>query len=159
MRPHARVSASTLRTSSRPRMAQILCPLHTPLAADPTSQPKAYETEVCGTTSYMAPEVIKGRYQTECDMWSLGVMVYFMLSGALPFKGRNDAEKEAKIQAGSFSFSAPAWGSVSDDGKDFVKQLLNQDPTKRLTGKQVRGRACKGHTGSIAVGASGKTSP
>jgi len=101
--------------------------------------PKAYETEVCGTTSYMAPEVIKGRYQTECDMWSLGVMVYFMLSGALPFKGRNDAEKEAKIQAGSFSFSAPAWGSVSDDGKDFVKQLLNQDPTKRLTGKQALG--------------------
>jgi len=99
--------------------------------------PKQFETEVCGTTSYMAPEVLKGRYATECDMWSLGVMVYFMLSGALPFKGRTDAEKEAKIQAGSFSFSAPAWGSVSEDGKDFVKQLLVSDPSKRMTGKQA----------------------
>lgn len=49
--------------------------------------PHELATEVCGTTSYMAPEVIKGQYSTECDLWSLGIIVYFMMSGSLPFPG------------------------------------------------------------------------
>jgi len=67
----------------------------------------------------------------------LGVMVFFMLSGSLPFKGRNDAEKEAKIKVGTVSFAAPAWERVSSDGKDFVKALLVSDPAKRMTGKKA----------------------
>ena len=116
------------------------------------SQPKQFETEVCGTTSYMAPEVLKGRYMTECDMWSLGVMVYFMLSGSLPFKGRNDMEKEEKIAKGAVSFSAPVWEKVSEDGKDFVKQLLISDPTKRMSGKNVRRRPCARRGGGQGAG-------
>ncbi|KAL1524350.1 hypothetical protein AB1Y20_019248 [Prymnesium parvum] len=99
--------------------------------------PKHFESEICGTTSYMAPEVLNGHYQTECDMWSLGVMVFFMLSGKLPFTGRNDAEKEAKILSGQMSFSAPSWDKISSDGKDFVKALLVADPQKRMTGKKA----------------------
>ncbi|KAL3932694.1 MAG: hypothetical protein SGPRY_000602 [Prymnesium sp.] len=100
--------------------------------------PKAFESEVCGTTSYMAPEVLNGRYQTECDLWSLGVMVFFMLSGKLPFSGRNDAEKEAKILSGQLSFSNPSWEKISPDGKDFVRSLLVADPHRRMSGKKAQ---------------------
>ena len=101
------------------------------------AQPKSMEHEVCGTTSYMAPEVLKGEYATECDMWSLGVVVYFMLSGSLPFKGKNDVEKESKILKGDVFFNGPSWDRVSGDGKDFVQKLLVSDPRNRMTGKQV----------------------
>jgi len=95
-------------------------------------------TEVCGTTSYMAPEVLKGNYSTDCDVWSMGVITYFMLSGQLPFPGRNDDEKEARILKGTVSFSSSrAWGEVSDHGKDFVKKMLIYEEKKRITGKQA----------------------
>lgn len=43
----------------------------------------------CGTPEYCAPEVIKGSYGAECDVWSLGVLLYVMLSGKFPFRGDN----------------------------------------------------------------------
>jgi len=47
----------------------------------------------CGTIDFMAPEVIEGEsYDSSCDIWSIGVIAYFMLSGTLPFVG--DDEKE-----------------------------------------------------------------
>jgi len=44
---------------------------------------------VVGTISYMAPEVINHDYDALCDNWSLGVIMYEVLSGSLPFKGSN----------------------------------------------------------------------
>ena len=42
-------------------------------------------TEIAGTPYYMAPEVLKGSYQAEADNWSLGVLLYTLVSGYLPF--------------------------------------------------------------------------
>jgi len=95
-------------------------------------------TEVCGTTSYMAPEVLQGQYQFECDVWSLGVITYFLLCGSLPFPGNNDDEKENRIlRSGEtgIPMSSKAWASVSPQAKDFVKQVLHANPRKRLSGK------------------------
>jgi len=92
-------------------------------------------TEVCGTTSYMSPEVLQGNYSMECDIWSLGVITYFMLSGTLPFPGKSDDEKEALIEKGAFSTEGRRWEGVSKNAVDFVRKMLVQNPKKRLTSK------------------------
>jgi len=97
-------------------------------------------TEVCGTTSYMAPEVLKGSYALECDLWALGVITYFMLSGKLPFPGRTDDEKEACIMGSArngISMPPRSWSEISSDAVNFIKSLLDSSVSKRLTGKQA----------------------
>lgn len=49
-------------------------------------------TEIVGTPYYVAPEVLLGNYSKECDMWSLGVIMFLMLSGSTPFNGSNPQE-------------------------------------------------------------------
>ena len=97
-------------------------------------------TEMCGTSAYIAPEVLRGDYSVECDVWSLGVITYVMLSGRLPFNGRTDEEKEARIlrHTGSVFFSeARGWGSISEEAKDFIRKLLLPEERERMTGRQA----------------------
>jgi len=103
-------------------------------------QPGERATEVCGTTSYMAPEVLHGNYSVECDNWSLGIITYFMLSGSLPFPGRNDDEKEDKIlrvEQTGVPMNGRAWEKVSANAKDFIKKILLSNPRKRLSNKDA----------------------
>ena len=82
--------------------------------------------------------MLNGHYRTECDLWSLGVMLYFMLSGRQAFSGKNDPDKEAKILTREPNFAGGPWDNVSPEAKDFVRKLLNKDPHKRLNSKGER---------------------
>lgn len=58
-----------------------------------------------GTPYYVAPEVLDGIYGFECDCWSLGVIMYTLLSGYLPFYGTSPAEVFDRIRNGAITFS------------------------------------------------------
>ena len=62
----------------------------------------------------MAPEVIKKKYDQKCDIWSLGVILYMMMSGKAPFNGKTDDIIFDNILKGEFSFEQNKWGKVSE---------------------------------------------
>jgi serine/threonine protein kinase len=64
---------------------------------------KKSELDVAGTPYYIAPEVLTGKYGKECDIWSLGVCFYQLLTGYMPFDGNSQQEVFAKIKIGKFT--------------------------------------------------------
>nr|XP_048314071.1 ribosomal protein S6 kinase alpha-4 isoform X3 [Myodes glareolus] len=94
----------------------------------------------CFTLQYAAPELLAQQgYDESCDLWSLGVILYMMLSGQVPFQGSSGqggqsqaAEIMCKIREGRFSLDGEAWQGVSEEAKELVRGLLTVDPAKRL---------------------------
>eukprot|EP00931_Biecheleriopsis_adriatica_P008427 TRINITY_DN109614_c0_g1_i1.p1 TRINITY_DN109614_c0_g1~~TRINITY_DN109614_c0_g1_i1.p1 ORF type:complete len:610 (-),score=97.10 TRINITY_DN109614_c0_g1_i1:182-2011(-) len=86
-------------------------------------------TSVAGTLSHMAPEVLAKKYDHACDMWSCGVILYFLLSGQLPF----DSEKE--ITKGKYKMTATPWASVQQPAVAFLAMLLAKKTSTRYTAK------------------------
>jgi serine/threonine protein kinase len=71
----------------------------------------------CGTIDFIAPEVLEGLgYDKMCDIWSLGVIAYFMLSGCPPFHGKDEVAIQKKILTCNYSFDNNAvWDKISAD--------------------------------------------
>lgn len=98
----------------------------------------------CGTPHYFAPEVIHtfrakddgqaGGYGMQADMWSLGVILYIMLSGIPPFEEEGLYEQ---ILEGKYEFDVHEWNKVSPEAKELVRQLMTVDPKGRLDIKQT----------------------
>lgn len=105
------------------RLKQEKEPMHTP----------------CFTLHYAAPEVLNGDskgYDENCDLWSLGVILYTMLCGKAPFHANSRDDSAAavmnRIKSGEFNFSAPSWHGVSSEAKSVVQGLLTVNPNQRL---------------------------
>ena len=90
-----------------------------------------------GTPYYIAPEVLKGSYTTACDNWSMGVVMYIMLSGKPPFHGKDNNEILNNVLHGSFDFKSPVWEQISDLAKDLIKNLLCRNADERLTATEA----------------------
>ena len=68
----------------------------------------------CGTPGYVAPEILEERrYGKECDFWSIGVVLYILLSGYPPFYDEDNKILFEKIKKGAFSFPSPTWDCIS----------------------------------------------
>ncbi|KAM4709094.1 MAP kinase-interacting serine/threonine-protein kinase 2 isoform 2-T2 [Discoglossus pictus] len=112
----------------------------------------------CGSAEYMAPEVVEAFneeasiYDKRCDLWSLGVILYIMLSGYPPFVGhcgsdcgwdRGEACPACQnmlfvsIQEGKYEFPDKDWAHISYGAKDLISKLLLRDAKKRLSAAQV----------------------
>ena len=86
----------------------------------------------------MAPEAIMGKpYGAAADMWSLGVLLFTMLCGQLPFRGSSSLHTLAAVCLGKADFGQQPWHSISLQAKRLVYRMLSLDPLKRPTAAQV----------------------
>ncbi|XP_066503967.1 serine/threonine-protein kinase 33 isoform X2 [Hoplias malabaricus] len=92
----------------------------------------------CGTPIYMAPEVINGHaYSQQCDVWSIGVIMYLLLCGEPPFMSGTEERLFELIKKGELSFSGPVWDTISDAAKKVLRCLLKVDPAHRITASEL----------------------
>lgn len=91
-----------------------------------------------GTIAYAAPEVFTGSYGYSCDVWSLGVTLYVVLSGRLPFVARNNKyEVIRKILKEELKTRDLSWELISQEAKNLLRKMLEKEPRKRITIEQI----------------------
>mmetsp|Transcript_19800 Transcript_19800/g.28472 ORF Transcript_19800/g.28472 Transcript_19800/m.28472 type:complete len:659 (-) Transcript_19800:13-1989(-) len=93
--------------------------------------------QVVGSAYYTAPEVLRGSYDQRCDVWSIGVIGYMLLSGCPPFYGSNSDAIHDMILTEEADFSSKRFSHVSSTALDFLQKLLVKDANQRLTPEQA----------------------
>ncbi|KAG0466307.1 hypothetical protein HPP92_017887 [Vanilla planifolia] len=87
-----------------------------------------------GSIDYVSPEALSQRQVTSAsDMWSLGVILYILLSGCPPFHATSTTDKQHRILAGDFSFEEHTWKTITSSAKDLISSLLAVEPYRRPT--------------------------
>ena len=89
--------------------------------------------EKIGTPYYIAPEVIKKKYNEKCDIWSCGVIMYLLLVGYPPFNGSSDKQIIQAVLRGEYSLDEPEWDEISDEAKNLIRRCLTKDIDKRIS--------------------------
>jgi calcium/calmodulin-dependent protein kinase I len=93
----------------------------------------------CGTPGYVAPEILtagtRAGYGNNVDIFSAGVTLYLMLTGVEPFYGESEEELVADNTQCEITFPNKYWRQISEPAKDLVRQMLQADPSKRVTAK------------------------
>ncbi|MCL7046158.1 hypothetical protein MKW94_023177 [Papaver nudicaule] len=91
-----------------------------------------------GSIDYVSPEALsQGKISAASDMWSLGVILYILLSGYPPFHATSNRHKQQLILAGDFSFDDHSWKTISLSAKQLISSLLTVDPHRRPTAQQI----------------------
>mgnify|MGYP002860708293 CR=1 FL=1 len=90
-----------------------------------------------GTLYYAAPELIQNLpYNLEIDIWSLGVIIYYIFTGCYPFTGKTEDEIEENILEENVEFKDGEWETISDKVKDLIQKCLEKNPEERINIKQ-----------------------
>ncbi|KAL7568591.1 hypothetical protein ACA910_002702 [Epithemia clementina (nom. ined.)] len=90
-----------------------------------------------GTVYTMSPQVIKGDYDKQADIWSIGVVTYELLVGHFPFWADTRKAIAQKIVAGKYSMEGKTWKHISAEAKDFIKKCLQMEPSLRYTADEA----------------------
>ena len=90
-----------------------------------------------GSSYYIAPEVVKGNYDEACDVWSIGVIMYLMLTGIPPFYGKDDDSILFHVSEGKYDTTIDSFVKLSGNAKDLIKKLLKFEPKERITARDA----------------------
>jgi len=96
--------------------------------------------ELMGSPLYMAPEVVSGKnYNEKCDIWSCGIVIYFLICGKFPYKSFSSAKLLFKeISEYQFVFNnLKEFKHFSEKGKSFLLRALNSDQNKRPSANEL----------------------
>ncbi|KAH6624482.1 hypothetical protein B0J18DRAFT_180171 [Chaetomium sp. MPI-SDFR-AT-0129] len=89
---------------------------------------------LCGSPLYMAPEILRyERYDAKADLWSVGTVLYEMITGKPPFRARNHVELLRKIEAAEDDIRFPRESVVSSELKGLTRALLKRNPVERIS--------------------------
>ena len=105
------------------------------LCAKPKNGIESHLQTSCGSPTYAAPELILGRKYlgSEVDIWSMGVLLYALLCGFLPFDDNSIDRLYGRILSGKYD--EPGW--LSNSSKKLIRAMLQIDPKKRITIQQL----------------------
>eukprot|EP00172_Hildenbrandia_rubra_P003293 Plantae.Rhodophyta-Hildenbrandia_rubra.ctg50807.p1 GENE.Plantae.Rhodophyta-Hildenbrandia_rubra.ctg50807~~Plantae.Rhodophyta-Hildenbrandia_rubra.ctg50807.p1 ORF type:complete len:177 (-),score=19.01 Plantae.Rhodophyta-Hildenbrandia_rubra.ctg50807:114-644(-) len=93
---------------------------------------------VVGTPSYVAPELILNiPYGPPADIWSCGIILYYMLSGTRPFSGDTREKMKKSVLEDRLSFPNAQWGMITPEARHLVSVMLDKNQDSRVTARQV----------------------
>eukprot|EP00392_Amoebophrya_sp_AT5.2_P007974 g7993.t1 len=90
----------------------------------------------CGTLHYASPDVLRRSYTSKCDLWSMGVICFMLLTGSPPFTGSSNQSVIERIRAGRIRFNS-RWAKLSKTAQHFTLALLDADAERRLSGRKA----------------------
>ena len=73
----------------------------------------------------------------ECDIWSVGIILYFLLCGEPPFYSHRHGDLVRLIKAAELSFHEPPWRTVSESARDLIRRLLRAEASERYTANEA----------------------
>ncbi|KAF5402965.1 Serine/threonine-protein kinase 33 [Paragonimus heterotremus] len=92
----------------------------------------------CGTPLYMAPEVLNGRsYTRQCDVWSLGIIMYQLLTGQLPFTAQNEEQLLGQINNFDVRAILQRIQCITSLAQECLTRVLNLDPAYRYSASEL----------------------
>ena len=97
----------------------------------------AVQRKLVGSSYYIAPEVLKKRYNEKCDVWSCGVIMYILLSARPPFGGDDDNDIMERVAIGRYDLESPPFNNLSRSAIDLIRKLLTMDPNERITAEEA----------------------
>ena len=108
------------------------------------SDPNRRLSKRTGTPVFMSPEIFQRDYSHKADVWSVGVMLYWLFSQRFPFFPNSEVVKAARLEEVSdavtntpIRYDQGPWPAMSPEGLDFIKNCLSRDEDKRMTVEQA----------------------